>query len=629
MGAGDRSAIMNKHYMLVIAALSISALATGCGSAGLEPTSLIITPSQTQTPIPPTEDISPTTTPTITPTPTSTAVPISIIDRLLGSQWSTPSPEPGARCGVVDTLDFPIDPPDGKNVAYGGQDFGVFRENYHGYHTGEDWWGPGGRASSFGTPVYSIGHGVVTYADPNGWGRDKGVIIIRHTFPDGSRILSFYGHLHPPSVTLRLGDCVVRGDQIGQIGQPRSSPHLHFEIREHMPSSTGRGYWSSDPSKAGWKPPSHFIWTYRMETSPGVDWLWTSENGFVQKLGFWAGDTVVAITPEEILGIDFEDGGLLWKIPISDRSTDAQFDNQLPLIYSFNQRRELVTYETGDVDNEDQISTSDLSIEPLWEMPLGASRTPTLLPLPSGGIAVSAGDLLLGASSNGEVLWRHNPFARPMDWTLIDGQLLLTTTGRNDPIWTISEDGPTAWDVTLSGHLAVHQGQAWLYADGGVYLLDVEHQSAKLLYSLPNGMIRLGDIVALPDGNVIVDHTDISDRRLMLIGSNGELHWQRSYSGLLPGELSLIKLGGDPYLVTEDETNLTQGSRTTTWRELTIYSVDLHSGDLTRVFQGGTRDPDQGPASILTIGDDHILINLWGTTLVMLDPRMAMETNTR
>ena len=217
------------RYILVIAMFSILALATGCGNTDLHVASSSPAPSQTQTQIPPTEDISPTTTPTITPTPTPTAVPISIT--LLRSQQSTPASEPGARCGVVDTLDFPLDPPDAKNVRFGGQDFGAFRDTYYGYHAGEDWWGTGGDVSSFGAPVHSIGHGVVTYAEPNGWGRDKGVIIIRHTFPDGSRILSFYGHLHPPSVTLRLGDCVVRGDQIGQIGQPRSSPHLHFEIR--------------------------------------------------------------------------------------------------------------------------------------------------------------------------------------------------------------------------------------------------------------------------------------------------------------------------------------------------------------------------------------------------------------
>jgi hypothetical protein len=530
---------------------------------------------------------------------------------------------------MVDTLDFPLDPPDAKNVRFGGQDFGAFRDAYYGYHAGEDWWGPGGRASSFGTPVHSIGHGVVTYAEPNGWGRDKGVIIIRHTFPDGSRILSFYGHLHPPSVTLRLGDCVVRGDQIGQIGQPRSSPHLHFEIREHMPSSTGRGYWSSDPSKAGWKPPSQFIWTYRMRTSPGVEWLWSSEDNSLQKLGFWEGDTVVAITAAEILGIDFEDGSLLWEIPRSDPSTDALFDIHLPLIYSINHRRELVAYEMSAVHSENRFSAPDLPITPLWEIPLGSSGTPTLLPLPDGGVGVSVGDSLMGISPRGELLWQHDQFERPMDWTLVGGQLLLTTTRRNDPIWTIRGNGPIAWDVQLSGYLAAHQEQAWIYTDDGVYLLSTDHLSAELIFPLPNGIIRLGDIVVLPDGNLLINHTDISDRRLMLIDTDDELRLQRSYSGVFQGELLLIELGGQPYLVAQDETNLTQESSTTTWREIVIYSIDLDSGDLTRVFQGGTRDPDPGAASVLVVGDDRLLINVWGTTLVMLDPRMAMEMSVR
>jgi hypothetical protein len=216
-----------------------------------------------------------------------------------------------------------------------------------------------------------------------------------------------------------------------------------------------------------------------------------------------------------------------------------------------------------------------------------------------------------------------------MDWALVNDQLILTTTGRNDPIWTIDENGPTAWDVQLSGHLAAHQEEAWLYADDGAYLLNTEYLSAELIYPLPNGMIRLGDTAALPNGNLLINHTDIFDRRLMLIGSDGELRWQRSYSGVFQGELSLIELGGQPYLVTQDETNLTQVSRTTTWRELNIYFVDHDSGDLTRVFQGGTRDPYQGPASILTIGEDRLLINLWGITLVMLDPRMAMDMSER
>ncbi|HZY45078.1 MAG TPA: M23 family metallopeptidase, partial [Anaerolineae bacterium] len=70
------------------------------------------------------------------------------------------------------------------------------------------------------------------------------VVIVRHVFNDGRTILSFYGHLDPPSVVLNVGDCVERGQQVGEIGKPRGRPHLHFEIRHHLPArpvpATGR-----------------------------------------------------------------------------------------------------------------------------------------------------------------------------------------------------------------------------------------------------------------------------------------------------------------------------------------------------------------------------------------------------
>ena len=72
---------------------------------------------------------------------------------------------------MVDVLDFPLNPPDAINTS-GGGDFGVYRERYQGNHTGEDW-GLQDR-QNFGATVYAIGHGMVTYAQPRGWGRDGG-----------------------------------------------------------------------------------------------------------------------------------------------------------------------------------------------------------------------------------------------------------------------------------------------------------------------------------------------------------------------------------------------------------------------------------------------------------------------
>ena len=120
-------------------------------------------------------------------------------DDLRAQRLTTPVAQRGAPCGVVDLLDFPLGAPDGQDAS-ARWPFGRYSERYKGIHAGEDWVYDFG--SSLGKPVYTIGHGQVLYAEPWGWGGDKGTIIIRHVFADGSTIMSFYGHLDPPSVVL-------------------------------------------------------------------------------------------------------------------------------------------------------------------------------------------------------------------------------------------------------------------------------------------------------------------------------------------------------------------------------------------------------------------------------------------
>ena len=225
-------------------ASSVTMMATAVSSVPTATltTTYTATPSPTITPSP-----TNTQTPTPTLTPTPTALPFHISGNPYTARLHDPIATSNAPCGLVDVLDFPIDPPHAANINRGGQDFGVYRQRYEKNHAGEDWGGPGGRGGNFGTPVHSIGHGWVTYAEPEGWNRDKGVVIIRHILADGSTFLSFYGHLDPPSVVLEAGDCVQRGQQVGNIGRPRSSPHLHFEIRTHLPYTPGPGLLASKP----------------------------------------------------------------------------------------------------------------------------------------------------------------------------------------------------------------------------------------------------------------------------------------------------------------------------------------------------------------------------------------------
>src|SRR5690606_41430861 len=122
-------------------------------------------PPPTTPPPSPTPTLTPTATatPPPSPTPAPTALPLQVIADNQAAQWQPPPAQANAPCGVVDILDFPMNPPDADNIS-GGQDFGVFRNRYGKFHAGEDWWGTR-RGSTFGEPVYSIGHGLVTYAE--------------------------------------------------------------------------------------------------------------------------------------------------------------------------------------------------------------------------------------------------------------------------------------------------------------------------------------------------------------------------------------------------------------------------------------------------------------------------------
>lgn len=83
-----------------------------------------------------------------------------------------------------------------------------------------------------GDPVYSVGHGVVTYAaDARGaWGK---VVIVRHAFrePKSGKVLccqTLYSHLNDINVV--LGQLVLRGTQVGTIGTNRGMYPAHLHV---------------------------------------------------------------------------------------------------------------------------------------------------------------------------------------------------------------------------------------------------------------------------------------------------------------------------------------------------------------------------------------------------------------
>lgn len=99
------------------------------------------------------------------------------------------------------------------------------------YHAGED------LKASPTTPVYAIANGQVKEAKEDSQGYAQ-VVVIEHTLPDNSKVVSIYGHLSKRAdykMTVSKGQDVAKGKLIGYVGYDDENgdggPHLHFGIR--------------------------------------------------------------------------------------------------------------------------------------------------------------------------------------------------------------------------------------------------------------------------------------------------------------------------------------------------------------------------------------------------------------
>nr|AUN37610.1 hypothetical protein [uncultured bacterium] len=220
------------------------------------------------------------------------------------------------QCGLATGISFPVDPNQFQIV----QDFGAPSPRHQGrYHTGEDWYG--GRGSSYGTEVHAIATGQVTFSSPNGWGRDGGVIIIAHNFPDGTTAYSMYGHVtdatgisFPAPFT-----CVKQGDMIAAVGAPRPAPHLHFEIRTNQPDIPGPGYTDQNPVDLGWRRPSKFVDNWQAWFLKSTLWHAdiADETGPVAPPVELPDHSLLALDAQRVLRIS-NDGRVLWRINLDE-----------------------------------------------------------------------------------------------------------------------------------------------------------------------------------------------------------------------------------------------------------------------------------------------------------------------
>jgi murein DD-endopeptidase MepM/ murein hydrolase activator NlpD len=172
------------------------------------------------------------------------------------------SAEETARTRLADGFDMPVGKPDGDGyfIQRG------FRPNGH---LGEDWDGIGGGNTDFGKPVYSVAHGMVVLArDAHmGWGN---VVIVRHAYLEGGEIKmvdSLYAHMD--RITVREGQQVLRGQQVGTIGTNHGMyvAHLHFEMRKNIYIGVNHSAFKRDLSN--YYVPSNFIGAHRHLSGAG------------------------------------------------------------------------------------------------------------------------------------------------------------------------------------------------------------------------------------------------------------------------------------------------------------------------------------------------------------------------
>ena len=87
-----------------------------------------------------------------------------------------------------------------------------------------------------GTPVHAPMDAVVEAVEYRTGHLDYGgMVVLRHTTPDGDEFVTIYGHLSPASIRhLARGQRVVKGTPFASLGAPEENggwqPHLHFQL---------------------------------------------------------------------------------------------------------------------------------------------------------------------------------------------------------------------------------------------------------------------------------------------------------------------------------------------------------------------------------------------------------------
>ncbi len=406
-------------------------------------------------------------------------------------------------CGVVDSIDYPID---GISIVH--DDFGMYRAVFNGRHTGIDM-----AFDRYGNPVRAAARGRVTFSDPAGWDTEKGVVIIEHVFPDGSIYFTVYGHMEPINghPFPKVGQCVEKGDIVGAVGHPaQSAPHLHYEIRENKAGVGGPGYWSVDPLDGGWLHPIDFTEQWQLRLNPAFRKMVTASGGPTAP-PLWQADGTVVFAEEYHLTQRTVDGEKLWRLDVQGLTGVINIPDGRLLGRT----------------TDDQIIIVDRGrFVSAWkaDRPL---RSPPLR-LADSVVFVANDNHVVSYNIDGSLRWQTPPLGTHIEGYAQSGDLLGVSTGQDGvfKLWVIDPSGAILYQATAPAPVTLTAAP-----DGGFFVMVASQIGLlgrdlhwKPLMDVGQALGRGSQLALDPQGNAIVYPG--RGQTIYAYGANGGLRWQ-------------------------------------------------------------------------------------------------------
>lgn len=433
------------------------------------------------------------------------------------------------ECGGADSIDYPVD----TRIFKVTQDYGVPSPRHQGrYHTGEDWYGE--RGSTLGAEVRAAATGLVTVASPGAWGRDGGVIILRHDFNDGTTAYTQYGHItQSDSVQFPAPfACVQQGEVIAVIADVRPAPHLHFEVRASDGDNPGPGYTWDAPNAIGWRDPSDFITTMQSRLNAASRWRipLTDQIGGLptpplvlddNSLIYFDGTTARRATP---------DGRVMWRLTLPETPVGITGFRGLPLATYADGTMQFIAL--GGALGENWQTNETLRGFPLV--------TDDLLIFPTDNQAVIAFD-----RERRNVVWRLDNIPAPLRWHQADNGLIGIVTQTRE-LFVLSAEGQLLDQARLREPASLTtgtEGTLLVYSRGGLWTVDAAGIWSPMMENVPRGGTR-GAITRTAEGLFIL----FDGGTLYAYTADGALLWQESISDI-SGQVELADYGSALLLV--------------------------------------------------------------------------------